>query len=334
MASKRSSPWRIVLCLLIFICGSRCNIGLQAGDGTFFQNTVVDLESSALEKRITAFDTAVTKGISYIKLMECPNTPQSVFTDQAALFDNGWCDHLAPHNTPPRTQPNGNPPSFGTVNAVYKGLSLSMDLWEKRSYYSWWHEKGDYGAIQETTSAYGPFRSGTEFRSTGGRYENVFIPEAGMIICYNDFSPSYMVAQTPGLVLADVPPLNRHSDVLWLQWKNSVEWSGQNELVSNMKWIWQYQVVDKTSKEVIDTVISMPNEALQGWPGRTYEMSEPFDSQEGSIARALLGTPNGVGVAHFLCQHWAELGKKVVSKVQLWEGRRDRHLLFYIIETN
>ncbi|KAK5720719.1 hypothetical protein LTR15_006680 [Elasticomyces elasticus] len=329
MAAKRSLLWHIVLCLLIFICGSQCNVGLQAGNYTF-QNP------GDLEKRITAFDNAVTKGISYIKLMECSNTPQSIFTDRDALFDNGWCEHLARHNTPPRTQPYGSPPYPGAADAVYKGLGLSKDLWFKRSYYSWWHEKGDRGAVQETTAAYGPlFPSGTKFKSTDGRYENIFNPQVGMLICLNHFSPAYEAAKNPDLSVEDVPPLNRLSDVLWLQWQDAVTWSGQAELISNVKWIWRHHVADKTSKDVIDIVISMPGEALQGWPGKTYEMSEPFDSQEGSIARALLGTPNGVGVAHFLSQHRAALlGKKGVSKVQLWEDGGDRHMLFYVIETN
>ncbi|KAK4892337.1 hypothetical protein LTR27_009171 [Elasticomyces elasticus] len=52
-----------------------------------------------------------------------------------------------------------------------------------------------------------------------------------------------------------------------------------------------------------------------------------------SIARALLGTPNGNGIVFFLAQHLRQTGKRLtVSKVQFWGNPSDRKLLFYIEE--
>ncbi|KAK5746002.1 hypothetical protein LTR17_001132 [Elasticomyces elasticus] len=181
------------------------------------------------------------------------------------------------------------------------------------------------------------FRTGTTYGTTEAEYANIFNPQAGMMICYNNWSPSYRVSKNPLLRPEDIPPLNRLSDVLWFQWKDAVATTHNPNLVSNIKWVMRHHVADETSVKIIDTITKgFRQQSLQGWPGRTYDMSAATGSDKGAqerqIARALLGSPNGVGVAHFLSQHRADLGFKSVSKVQLWGDETGRYLLFHIID--
>ena len=53
-----------------------------------------------------------------------------------------------------------------------------------------------------------------------------------------------------------------------------------------------------------------------------------METEEG---KALLGTPNGSGIAWLLAQHRKQLGDKAVKKVQLWYSITSApNLLFHI----
>ncbi|KAK5683916.1 hypothetical protein LTS10_003779 [Elasticomyces elasticus] len=322
MAIRSHPPtmWCIVLYLIVlFIAGTQSRevgyVDLRAD--------VKDLGPPfTAEKAVNwvAFNAAETSGNRYIGLMECPNTDQSFWTDRAALFDNGWVEPVAQPDVPPSTEPQPFP-FPRAANQVYDELSISPDYKDVKYnlYYKWAHDKK---SNLQTTRAYGQFRTGTTYGTTEAEYANIFNPQAGMMICYNNYSPAFMVSKNPLLGPADIPPLNRLSDILWFQWKDAVATTHAPDLVSNIKWIMRHHVTDKTSVDIIDTLIrGFREQGLQGWPGRTYDMSAATGSDKGAqerrIARALLGSPNGVGVAHFLSQHRADLGFKSVSKVQL-----------------
>ncbi|KAK5720734.1 Mitochondrial import inner membrane translocase subunit tim8 [Elasticomyces elasticus] len=322
--------WHLVLYLLVlFVAGTQSrevgNVDLLADDK--------DLGPPfTAEKAVNwnAFNAHKAKGDQFISFMECPNTDQSFWTDREALFDNGW---VMPGETDVPASPEPQPFPFLPVAAqVYDWLGISPDYKkvEYNLHYSWDQDKE---ADQRTTRAYGPFPAGTKYGAIEAAYENIFNPRAGMIICYSNYSPAFRVSRNHYLRPADIPPLNRLSDVLWYQWKDAVAATHSPDLVSNVKWIMRHKVIDATSTDIIDTI---NGEQLQDWPGKTYDMSAATGSdsglQERSIARALLGSPNGVGVVHFLAQHRADLGFKSVSKVQSWADANGRYMLFHIID--
>ncbi|KAK3645883.1 Mitochondrial import inner membrane translocase subunit tim8 [Elasticomyces elasticus] len=347
MAIKRHSAatWCILLYLLaLFITGTQSrdtghgnSLDFHAVNGTVqilknnaSQDTVQGAPFVAAKwENWPVFNAAIESGDRYINLLECRNTQQSFWTDRAALFDNGWVESTPELNTPPAGTPSRRPPYFDIIATVNRGLGIS-DFSGKLSYWNWLQQKTIDLA---TTTAWGSVDIGTAYGTTKGSYANLLNPPAGLLICENNFSPAYMAEQND-LPVTDIPPLNRLSDVLWLQWKDAVAFSGQADLVSNVKWIWRHHVVDAKSEDIIDSAISLPDEDIEDWPGKTYDMSAAPGTQERRIARALLGSPNGVGVAHFLSQHRAELGFKTVEKVQLFNDEGERHMLFHIMNIN
>ena len=68
---------------------------------------------------------------------------------------------------------------------------------------------------------------------------------------------------------------------------------------------------------------------LSTWPGISFDI-------ERKEAKAILGTPNGKGVAWLLAQHRAQLGEKTVKKVTLVyvpgpePKRRNPSLVFWL----
>jgi hypothetical protein len=49
------------------------------------------------------------------------------------------------------------------------------------------------------------------------------------------------------------------------------------------------------------------------WPGLTFPMTE-------LPGLAMLGTPNGYGVAWLLIQHRAQFGRRTIESVKVWSG--------------
>ncbi|KAK3626873.1 hypothetical protein LTR56_012725 [Elasticomyces elasticus] len=326
--AKGQSPmlWCILLYLLVFfITGtqSRDTGHVNTLDFHAVNGTVQILNYNTSQETVQAFAApfekvvdwdrlrkAAFKGTELIGVMECPNTEQSFFTDRAALGDNGWVaddgvSEPSPEPVQGRTLPRD-------AEAVYAYLQIST-VPARNSYFSWLQNRRGV-----TTVAYGPngeFKSGRPYGDSGGEYSNYHNPSDGMMLCVNNYSPSYEVGIQEHL--GPVPPLNRLSDVLWYQWNDAVVKTGQGQLVKNLKWVWRRLIVEPDSNNIMETVEAFPGETLQRWPGKIYDMYAG-DAQQRQIARALLGSPNGYGVAYFLAQHQKELGRKSVSKVQYW----------------
>ncbi|KAL8676206.1 MAG: hypothetical protein Q9224_007312 [Gallowayella concinna] len=91
-----------------------------------------------------------------------------------------------------------------------------------------------------------------------------------------------------------VPPLNRWSDVTWTVWK---EKGGQG---NNLRYIAHDFVANRETEHVMEEILEYKQPE---WPGRSFGM----DSDEG---RALLGTPNGIGVARILIDRASTMGRR------------------------
>lgn len=86
---------------------------------------------------------------------------------------------------------------------------------------------------------------------------------------------------------------------------------------AQLKYVLQHYVINETVLETVKII----NEANSGklmhsknpqWPGIEYKA----DTAEG---QALLGTPNGSGVAYMLIQHRQALGHKKVDKITIFD---------------
>ncbi|GAB1210761.1 hypothetical protein APSETT445_009559 [Aspergillus pseudonomiae] len=112
------------------------------------------------------------------------------------------------------------------------------------------------------------------------------------------------------------------SDVYFLLWKEVAKKS-ETEL-RNIKYFVRHHVINDASLDVALEVASgkpLPprkkdeprdTSMVEEWPGKSYDMS----TDDG---KAILGTPNGAGVARFLMDHKPELGVKAPSKVTLFK---------------
>ncbi|KAK5678717.1 Mitochondrial import inner membrane translocase subunit tim8 [Elasticomyces elasticus] len=266
---------------------------------------------------------AMRKGCGHLNMLSNDNVDQSPFTDDKSLSDNGW--------TETSLTMDRLPPIKADIAAVFRDLGISTSNGDN-FVYSW-----DQDHAGTTQRAYGSeFPSGLSYGRTGGNYQNQINADAGMLLSLNNYSPSYMVNMTYGT--GPAPPLNRLSDIFWLQWSEAVQARHALEDVKgygNIKWFYQHTVADDFSMSIMDEIQSMPNQTLLPYPGNTYSMTD--GQVNGDIARAILGSSNGNVVAFFLAQHRAEIGKKLtVSKVQFFGDAKvneyDRHFLFHIVE--
>jgi hypothetical protein len=121
---------------------------------------------------------------------------------------------------------------------------------------------------------------------------------------------------------APQPAPYKLSDVYFLQWQKL---AGGSNKIKNLKYFIRKDVQNRDTLKIIDEATG---NVAKEWPGTTFSM----ESDEG---KALLRTPNGVGLAYMLIQHKPELGVKVPTQVRVFKttnksGNVEKHLLFYI----
>ena len=136
---------------------------------------------------------------------------------------------------------------------------------------------------------------------------NVYDAKAGIIIAYNNFGPAYMVRKKPSKKLPDI---RAWSDITFVEWQRQAQDEGQD--ISGLKYVIRYDIVNVDTAEIIEEAVGDSSRIL--WPGVTISMS----TEEG---RAILGTPNGAGVAFLLATHKVQLGQKTVESVHVWKRR-------------
>ncbi|KAK0936646.1 hypothetical protein LTR29_011797 [Friedmanniomyces endolithicus] len=282
-----------------------------------------------------AYWDAVSKGDCHLNMMATGSASPSLFTDRNSLFDNGWVDNAEEDElceTPPLTSGTKGDELGEEIVAVLHDLQI--DPAESQLPYYWTqnrhggpgHTQTEYG--QAGTSNY--FAPNTPYGITGADYENQFNPVSGMLFCFLNYSPRYMITKYghPG----PPPPLSRLSDVLWFQWADACQTSGQH--VGNIRYFWRHGIADKTTIQIMRVVDAMPGEGVLEYPGKDYYMNAV--NRDGEIARAFLGSSNGHAVAFFLAQHEHLIGKRLTVEKVRWFGDEDDEyglsFLFYIVE--
>jgi hypothetical protein len=113
-----------------------------------------------------------------------------------------------------------------------------------------------------------------------------------------------MLRDEPVKILPDV---RAWSDVIFLEWETQAQASGQD--IKGLKYVVRFEVANKDTVAIVIQGVGPLNTIK--WPGKTIPMSD-------ERGQAILGTPNGVGVAYLLATHKAQMGQKTVESVQVW----------------
>lgn len=152
----------------------------------------------------------------------------------------------------------------------------------------------------------------------GAHFYQMVNRQDGLLIAFNNLSPT---AAYDGFGNPEnaIPALQRWSDVAYLQWSMCTEASDP------LKFVLQYHVKNPAAEAVVQLINSVNDTEVMPWPGTTYETA----TEEGL---ALLGTPNGIGVAYLLIQHKANLGHKTIDKITVFRYQHRLMLLFHITQ--
>jgi hypothetical protein len=106
------------------------------------------------------------------------------------------------------------------------------------------------------------------------------------------------------------PPLQHWSEVAFLQYLSTFAFPPPQPLP--LKAVFRVQIQNVETYTLLQKVIEKHgHDTYLEWPGVSFEA----ESEEG---RAILGTPNGSGVAWMLVQHKKQFGGKSVERVNLF----------------
>lgn len=105
----------------------------------------------------------------------------------------------------------------------------------------------------------------------------------------------------------NIVPLDRWSDVVFLEWKKLCKKA--HVPVSSLKHVIRYNVDNKPTEDVIQDVFGLDR---PDWS--KISRGRRFHPDEEEFA-ALLGTPNGSGVAYMLIDHKGQFGQMRVKSI-------------------
>jgi hypothetical protein len=129
--------------------------------------------------------------------------------------------------------------------------------------------------------------------------------KAGFIVAYNNFGPAWMLRKNK---IKTLPDIRAWSDVTFLEWQRQALVSGQD--VQQLKYVIRYEIINEDTCRIIEEAAG-EDQIPTPWPGLTESMSE-------EKGRAILGTPNGLGIAYMLATHKSHFGEKTIESVRVW----------------
>ena len=112
----------------------------------------------------------------------------------------------------------------------------------------------------------------------------------------------------------NTPPVSRLSDITWLCWQSHCNTAPDVAgCLKNLKFVIHRLVVNPDSEAVAQQIMGTNNN-YPPWPGRKMDSDSPN-------GYAMIGCPNGYGVAYLLAQHSDEdksMGRKPIDYVWLY----------------
>jgi hypothetical protein len=170
----------------------------------------------------------------------------------------------------------------------------------------------------------------TVYPSTGALFINMIDRGRGVLVAVSNHGPAHALAKW-GRDDVPQPELRRWSDIAYLQWSDP----SLAHLPNDLKYVVRSSIENRETIATIERVVANYCKVDKNWC--LYPGSNITWDIEDEEAKALLGTPNGSGVAWLLAQHKRELGWKVVQSVTVfWDhpetlgARDDPSLLFWL----
>ncbi|KAF1835622.1 hypothetical protein BDW02DRAFT_279021 [Decorospora gaudefroyi] len=154
--------------------------------------------------------------------------------------------------------------------------------------------------------------NGKTYPATRAMFSNDINLGTGILTAHVNITPAQAAISNKLPATIPLPDLAHWSDVAFLQWKDAT--AGLNPMPC-LRAVVRDQIINRTTALVIDYILSSQLSWIEKdkrYPSFTFMA----DSDEGL---ALLGTPNGAGVAYLLIQHKQldGLGHRVVEEVEL-----------------
>ena len=283
--------------------------------------TAPKANAPAFDKKLS-YNDAVAKGQKSLNMMRADdhaagkmlNPPQvsaaSRFLDQASLQNWGYTRIVDLVDSGFALRPTNFAKFLHTV-----GLYLEAKTNEGNAI---WVEDFHLNSITHMEKLY---------PSTAARFVSFIDRPHGLLVASCNHNPAWCAAETGTLSSIALPKLQHWSDIAYLQWTDP----SLQSLPNDLKYVVRLSIVNEDTIAVIQRIGDDFYEAngrsiwlyVEANGGITWDV-------ETEEAKALLGTPNGSGVAWLLAQHKRELGHKVVESVTLfWNDTYERPEITY-----
>ncbi|KAL4799250.1 hypothetical protein BDV19DRAFT_385500 [Aspergillus venezuelensis] len=234
---------------------------------------------------------------------------------QAAFTEDDLTEYYSEGNYYDKwaSPPDGIPYTGHYLAKEMKALKLPTKLGDRGLTSFYW--------VQDKEFTY----NGREYEDgTQGYYKGIMSVDRGFISAEDNESPAHGGGPRPSLY--------RMSDVYFLEWQRQ---AGNSNKIKKLRYFLRFHIENTDTLPIIEQ-ITRNGAPLKEWPGTEYtiykkQANGDYDgSDEG---KALLRTPNGVGVAHFLLTNKKVLGMRVPESVRLWKSEEGwKHMLFHIVE--
>ena len=113
----------------------------------------------------------------------------------------------------------------------------------------------------------------------------------------------------------ELPELRYSSDVVWALWKEQTNLHAREPGTSaQIRHIITFDIDNELTKSIMNRALKeLGLYRDPGWPG--FEFSMDSDG-----AKAILGSPNGLGIGYLLGQHKKELGNMEVKFIRIFQS--------------
>jgi hypothetical protein len=257
---------------------------------------------STNDARILTYNAAIAKGQSLHDMMwtnndtptSMANPPQgSAFLEHTSLQDWGYVRTIDTHEGKPSVywELGKHIPALNIISLHCRRAVTIHDSHKQRTVH--------YGKVYSVTYA---------------AFSNIIDRNSGILVATSNCGPAHVLAMS-GRQDERRPDLQQWSDIAYLQWSDP----SLAHLLNDLKYVVRSSIVNCETIAVIERVVANYREVDENW--RLYPGSYITWDIEDDDAKALLGTPNGNGVAWLLAQHKRELGWKVVQSVTVfWDN--------------
>lgn len=273
---------------------------------------IIESAPTATRKPLLTYSEAIDKGRKLLGQLRIPSATLSPFTAPTNLCEWGY-------TTTRSTVMYGHP-----FHSTFQALAPDSIITAK-----------EVSSTHTTSTTH----DGVRIPSTSARFINAFDFRNGILIAGSNFGPEYAGQHTTLRDGEALPQLRYWSDAVYLQARflasDECRVPGgvvrpAFDAIKGLRSVVRLGIENKDTNAIVHRIVRdkvtsdcQYDTAIQSidagcphcskkieWPGLTVDI----ESQEGL---ALLGTPNGVGVAWLLKQH-AELTCKTITRVSVW----------------